>query len=123
MTTSFGPMYTRQREHWRDAKCFQRRAQGALSSLKVSFSEWLLLSKLAELGPELGENVSQNALAVGTGMSRMVAGHWIQIMERKGWVDRGEQGNPRAWGVIITTAGEHALHLCGERLEAARPPI
>lgn len=106
-----------QRERWRDAKRFQHRVHAALGKLRVSFSEWLLLSLIAELMPEHGENISQNSLALGTGLTRMTAGYWIRLLERKGWVDRGEHDNPRAWGVILTEEGMRTLRLCNERLE------
>lgn len=106
------------RNRWRDAKRFQHRVQAALSGLKVSFCEWLLLEMLADLQPAHGENVSQNALALGTGLTRMTAGYWVHTLERRGWIERGEQGNPRAWGVVITDRGVRALQLCRERLAA-----
>lgn len=82
----------------------------------MCFSEWLLLAKIAELVPEHGENISQNMLARATGLTRMVAGHWVRKLEHRGLVDRGEQGNPRAWGVILTEEGERVLQRCNERL-------
>lgn len=67
--------------------------------------------------PEHGENISQNAIAERTGLTRVTAGYWTRVLEHKGWVDRGEQGNPRAWGVILTERGERTLQLCNERVE------
>lgn len=107
----------RQREAWRDAKRFQRRVQMALAGLRVSFPEWLVLSMIAELMPEHGENVSQNALARQTGLTRVTAGHWARVLENRGLVNRGEHDNPRAWGVILTERGANVLAQCNERLE------
>ncbi|RYZ08212.1 MAG: hypothetical protein EOO73_09115 [Myxococcales bacterium] len=104
------------RERWREAKRFQRRVQSALVGLRVSFSEWLVLSTIDELGLEHGENVSQNLVAERTGLTRVTAGHWARVLERKGLVDRGEHYNLRAWGVVLTQEGASTLERCNERL-------
>lgn len=93
--------------------------QRTLSRLRISFAEWLILAAIQELALSAGENVSQNAIARQTGLSRMVVAYWLRILERKALVDRGEHDDPRAWGVILAPAGVDTLEGCDERLEAA----
>jgi DNA-binding MarR family transcriptional regulator len=108
-----------QRERWREARSFQSFVQKTLSRFRISFAEWLILAAIAELALSSGENVSQNAIARQTGLSRMVVAYWLKILERKALVGRGEHDDPRAWGVVLAPDGLHTLEGCDERLEAA----
>ena len=109
----------RARKRWRDARAFQRDVQRALVREQVPFAMWLILESLKELASNLGEAVSQNAIAERSGLTPQVVSYWLRVMSEDALLDREPDGDGRAWCVCLTDLGERTLSSCNERLAAA----
>ena len=112
-------MCVEMRARWRVARAFQVKAQRVLALERVQFIEWLVLETLAELSQDGSDGVHQAEVAERSGLSRMVVSYWMIWMDECDMVSRGQGGDARAWGVLLTSRGERTLRRCNERLEAA----
>jgi DNA-binding MarR family transcriptional regulator len=94
--------------------------QKELRAIFVPFVQWLLLESLSELIAERQDAVPQTAVAERAGLSRMVASYWMTLMNDYGLVDRGPDGDGRAYRIWMTETGAEMLAQCNDRLEARR---
>ena len=105
---------------WRAAMRWQRAVDRSLSPVGMTHTQYLILSAARSAVDELGDAVSQRAIATHAGVDEVTASRLIRKLEARGWLDRGPTfGDLRAVRVIVTRSGRRILEQATSRLETA----
>jgi DNA-binding MarR family transcriptional regulator len=107
-----------QKAHWLLAADWRRRVARACAEEGLTFTEWLIIDALRELYQELGDAVSQAAIATRTGLLPGNISDSVPALEKKLLVSRGPGASGRAWRVFPTAEAERQLTTLYPRLDA-----
>ncbi len=102
---------------WLLAVAWRRRAAAACARVGLSFMEWLVIDALRELYQELGDAVSQSAVATAPGLRRGNVSDMMPALERKRLVSRGPSASGVALRLFLTEEAEQLLLLVYPHLD------
>ena len=85
---------------------WRRQVKRALSPLRLTFAQWLILQTMAELIEETGDAVSELAVANRLGMDRTTVSQVTWRLARSGLVDVGPAAVWPGLRNFVTTSGE-----------------
>jgi DNA-binding MarR family transcriptional regulator len=97
---------------------WRRSVDRALSPLKITTAEWLLLEATRELIRTTRDAVSQNDIAASAGVDRTTVSRLMKVLERKGFVSRGPDLSARGYRIWLHGKGEHWAKLGSSIVEA-----
>jgi DNA-binding MarR family transcriptional regulator len=105
---------------WRTAMRWQRTVDTSLAPLEMTHTQYLVLSAARSAMDEVGDAITQRAIAAHAGVDEVTTSRLIRKLEARGWLDRGPTfGDMRAARVIVTRSGRRVLEQATSRLEAA----
>jgi len=110
---------------WTRAVHFRRLAGRALCEWQLTFAQWVVLVSTERAVREAGDAVSQQAVAVRTGMDEAGLSKVMARLDKKAFVDIGPDGWGWSYRVIVTAKGRAALegaHRSIARVAAATLP-
>jgi DNA-binding MarR family transcriptional regulator len=120
LTAAKGSMVGRGFALWRDAMRWQRNVDASLAPLRLTHSQYLVLSTAETVTTEARDAVTQRAIAEGAGLDEVTTSRLVRVLCEKGWLDRGPTaGDQRAYRVIITPKGRQVLRRAAADVEAA----
>lgn len=104
---------------WRVSRLWQRKLNSALTDLKLSSTQAIILINVPRLNQE-NKVVTQMLLAEVTLIDRMTLSQSIRTLERKGLIKRVvPANNKRAYHVELTASGKDISMLAVQRIIAA----
>jgi DNA-binding MarR family transcriptional regulator len=98
---------------------WHREVDAALAAIGLSFSEWLVLDALRELGLEIEDGVNQNEIAARIAQERYAVSRVMCGLERRGLVDRGPDSRACAWSIFLKQPAIELLRRASELIEIA----
>jgi MarR family transcriptional regulator, organic hydroperoxide resistance regulator len=105
---------------WRKAMRWQRGINATLRPLRLTHTQFLVLASLDRARREVGDAVTQRAIATEAGLDEATTSSVLQALERRGMVDRGPtHGDARAWRVIVASPGQRVLRQAAPLVDAA----
>jgi DNA-binding MarR family transcriptional regulator len=105
---------------WREAMRWQRCVNGALRSLGLTHSQFLVLSALDRACAQEDDAVSQRQVAREAGLDDATTSSVLQTLQTRGLIDRGPAfGDARCWRVIVTKGGARMLRRASPLVTAA----
>ncbi len=107
---------------WLVAARWRRRAALECKRAGLTFTEWLVIDALRELLEEINDAVSQNDLALRSGLRRGNICDLMPSLEKKNLVSRGPSATGRALRLFPTDKAYHLLEWLYPRLDAISRP-
>jgi DNA-binding MarR family transcriptional regulator len=94
-----------------------------LSSIGISFTEWLVLDATWALVDRTGDAVSENEVGRALELDAMTIWHAMAVLEHGGLVHRGCSMSGKSWRVFVTRKGADLLRAVKPALEQASAPV
>jgi DNA-binding MarR family transcriptional regulator len=98
---------------------WRRAVEGALRSVGLTFTQWLVLGATHALIRESKDAVNQNAVAARAELDRMTVSQVMTALAKLGHVDRGPDLIGRGYRIWVTASGRRAVVLANRRVDAA----
>jgi DNA-binding MarR family transcriptional regulator len=114
-----GGVTAKARDLYLSAWRWRRLVEGALKSVELTFTQWLVLQATSDLIRESKNAVNQNAVATRTGLDRMTVSQVMTTLAKLGHVDRGPDAVGRGYRIFVTASGRKALAQSKQRVDAA----
>ena len=111
------------KRQWLAALRWRERMKTYLSSMGISFTEWLVLDATWSLVDRTGDAVSQNEVGRALELDAMSIWHAMAVLEHRGLVHRGCSMSGKSWRVFVTRRGADLLRAVKPALEQASAPV
>ena len=107
-----------QKAQWLLSARWRKEVARECAKAGLTFTEWLVIDALRELYQELGDAVSQSAVAARAGLRPGNISDSVPALEAKQLISRGPSASGKALRVFPTEEAEQVLNALHPRLEA-----
>lgn len=96
-------------QRWLAAMRWQRRVDGALARLDLSFNQWLILDCVASLHRETGDAVSQVQVSRRLGFGKPSVSRLMARLDRRGLTDIAPAWPTKEYRIYLTRTGRELV--------------
>jgi DNA-binding MarR family transcriptional regulator len=119
MATAKGTLVGRGFALWREAMRWQRCLDASLGSVRLTHTQYLVLSTAETATDEARDAVSQRSIAERAGLDEVTTSRLVRVLTDRGLLDRAEAADKRAYRILVTPRGRQLLRRAAVDVEAA----
>jgi DNA-binding MarR family transcriptional regulator len=98
---------------------WQRCLDASLGSVRLTHTQYLVLSTAETATDEARDAVSQRSIAERAGLDEVTTSRLVRVLTDRGLIDRAEAADKRAYRILVTPRGRQLLKRAAIDVEAA----